>query len=45
VQTVDAEIKVGIPLIGGKVEAIIGSALGRVLKIQQRVGGEWLTEG
>jgi len=45
VQTVHAEIKVGIPLIGGKVEAIIGSALGRVLKIQQRVGGEWLAEG
>jgi len=45
VQTVDAEIKVGIPLIGSKVEAIIGSALGRVLKIQQRVGGEWLAEG
>jgi hypothetical protein len=38
-------IKVGIPLVGGKVETIIGSALGRVLKVQQRVGAEWLAEG
>ncbi|HEY3014257.1 MAG TPA: DUF2505 domain-containing protein [Nocardioides sp.] len=45
VQTVDAVIKVGIPLVGGKVETIIGSALGRVLKVQQRVGAEWLAEG
>ena len=42
VQTVDAEIKVSIPLIGGKVEKIIGSALGSVLKTQQSVGADWL---
>lgn len=42
VQTVDAEIKVKVPLIGGQVEKMIGSVLGSVLKLQQRVGREWL---
>jgi hypothetical protein len=42
VQTVDAEVKVSIPLVGGKVEKIICSALGHVLTVQQRVGADWL---
>lgn len=42
VQSVDAEVKVSIPLVGGKVEKIIGSALGHVLKVQERVGADWL---
>lgn len=42
VQTVDADIKVSIPLVGGKVESLIGSAVGSVLKTQQRVGADWL---
>jgi hypothetical protein len=42
-QTVEAEIKVGVPLVGGKIEALIGSGLGHVLKVQARVGADWLT--
>jgi hypothetical protein len=41
-QTVDADIKVGIPLIGGKVEKLIGQVLGNLLKLQERVGNDWL---
>jgi hypothetical protein len=43
IQTVEAEIKVGVPLVGGKIEALIGSGLGHVLKVQARVGADWLT--
>jgi len=43
VQTVDAEIKVSIPLLGGKIEKLIGSVLGHVLKIQAAKAGEWLS--
>lgn len=43
VQTVDAEIKVKVPLVGGQVEKLIGKVLGNVLKLQERVGRDWLT--
>ena len=42
VQSVDADIKVKIPLIGGKVEKLIGQVLGNLLKLQGRVGNDWL---
>lgn len=42
-QTVEADIKVGVPLVGSKIEAMIGSGLGHVLKVQARVGADWLT--
>jgi len=42
-QTVEADIKVGVPLVGSKIEALIGSGLGHVLKVQARVGADWLT--
>ena len=42
VQTVDADIKVKIPLLGGKVEKLIGQVLGNLLKLQGRVGNDWL---
>ena len=42
VQAVEAEIKANIPLFAGAVEAVIGRALGRVLKIQEQVGADWL---
>lgn len=42
VQTVDADIKVGIPLVGGKIEKLIGSAVGSVLRTQESVGADWL---
>jgi len=42
VQTTEAEIKVGIPLLGGKVETLLGKVLGNLLKLQGRVGADWL---
>jgi len=43
IQTVEATIKVGVPLVGGKIEALIGSGMGHVLKVQARVGADWLS--
>lgn len=45
VETVDADITVRIPFLGGRLEAVIGRVLGHVLKIQaaavtQRLGPE-----
>ena len=40
-QTVDAQIKVSIPLLGGKIEKLIGSVLGHVLKIQAAQAATW----
>ena len=42
VQTTEAEIKVGIPLLGGRVETLLGKVLGNLLKLQGRVGADWL---
>jgi hypothetical protein len=42
-QTVEADIRVGVPIIGAKIEALIGSGLGHVLKVQARVGADWLS--
>lgn len=42
VQIVDATIKVGIPLLGGQLETLLGRILGHVLKVQREVGNELL---
>lgn len=42
VQTTEAEIKVAIPLLGGKVETLLGRILGHLLKLQGRLGADWL---
>lgn len=42
VQTVTADISVGLPLVGGRIERMIGQILGNVLKLQARVGNAWL---
>jgi hypothetical protein len=42
VQTTDAEITVKVPLIGGRVETLMGKILGNVLKVQGRLGADWL---
>lgn len=42
VQTVDAEIKVAIPLLGGRIEKLIGQLLGNALKLQARLAAERL---
>lgn len=41
-ETVEAEVKVAIPLIGGKLEDFIGGMLLRALKAENRVGRKWL---
>lgn len=42
VQTVDAEVKVHLPLVGGRIETMICQVLGNLLKLQGRVGERWL---
>lgn len=42
VQVVDAEIKVGVPIVGGKVEKLIGQIMGNLLKLQAKLANERL---
>ena len=42
VETVEGEIKVKIPMIGGKLEALIGDLLTAALTTEERVGKAWL---
>lgn len=44
-ETVDVEVKVNIPLVGGKLETFIGDMLLRALKAENKVGLRWLAEG
>lgn len=41
-EKVDADIKVNIPLLGGKLEKLIGDLLESALRSEQRVGEAWL---
>jgi len=41
-ETVDLEVKVSIPLVGGKIEGLIGDLLVKALKAENRAGREWL---
>lgn len=43
-ETVEVEVKVNIPLIGGKLEGFIGDMLLRALKAENKVGVRWLAE-
>lgn len=43
-ETVDVQVKVSIPLIGGKLEDFIGGMLLRALKAENKVGITWLAE-
>lgn len=45
VETVAVEVKVNIPLIGGKLEDFIGGMLLRALKAENKVGLDWLARG
>lgn len=45
VETVEVEVKVSIPLIGGKLEGFIGDMLLRALRAETKVGRDWLTPG
>ncbi|HSE69734.1 MAG TPA: DUF2505 domain-containing protein [Nocardioidaceae bacterium] len=42
VQTVEGELKVHIPLVGGKLEKLIADLLASALRAEQRVGTAWL---
>ena len=42
VQTYDLDIDVHMPLFGRKVEKLVGQVLGNLLKLQGRVGNDWL---
>jgi hypothetical protein len=42
VETVAVEIRVGVPLLGGKLERLIEEILLRALKKENQVGREWL---
>ncbi|KQP66541.1 MULTISPECIES: DUF2505 domain-containing protein [unclassified Nocardioides] len=41
-ETVDLEIKVGIPLVGGKIEGLVSDMLLKALKAENKVGREYL---
>jgi hypothetical protein len=43
VETVAGDIKVKIPMIGGKLEGLIGDLLGHALRAEERVARGWLT--
>jgi len=44
-ETVEAEVRVNIPLIGGKLEGFIGDMLVRALNAENKVGQGWLARG
>jgi hypothetical protein len=43
-ETVAVEVKVAIPLIGGKIEGFIGDMLVKALRAENKVGRQWLAE-
>lgn len=43
VETVEAEVKVHIPMIGGKLERLIADLLESALRSEQKVGEAWLS--
>jgi hypothetical protein len=44
IETVSGEIKVHIPLVGGKIEGLIAELLEHALRAEQRVGTAWLAD-
>lgn len=42
-ETVEIEVRVSVPLIGGKLEGFIGDMLLRALNAENKVGREWLS--
>lgn len=41
-ESIEGDLKVNIPLVGGKLEKLIGELLGDALKHEERVGRAWL---
>lgn len=44
VETVSGEIKVHIPVVGGKLESLVANLLGDALDSEQKVGRRWLDQ-
>ena len=42
-ETVELDVSVKIPLVGGKVEAMIADMIGHALDVEHQVGVEWLS--
>ena len=42
-ETVDLDISVGIPLVGGKIEGVVADMLLKALRTEQRVGRDYLS--
>jgi hypothetical protein len=42
VETVDGEVKVRVPLVGGKLESLVGDLFRAALGAEERVGRAWL---
>ena len=42
-ETVDLDIKVGIPLVGGKIEGLVADMLLKALRTEQKVGRDYLS--
>src|SRR6266498_3567651 len=43
-QVVDAEVKVGIPLIGGKIEKVVAEQVTKLLAAEAEYAEKWLAE-
>lgn len=43
-EVVEVEVKASIPLIGGKIEGLIGDMLGKALRAENKVGRDWLAK-
>ncbi len=43
VETVDLSVKVGMPLVGGKIEELIAGLLTKGFRAENKVGQKWLT--
>lgn len=43
-EVVAVEVKASIPLVGGKIEGVIGDMLGKALRAENKVGRDWLAE-
>lgn len=41
-ETVDLTVKVGVPIVGSRIEGLIADLLLKALRIEERVGREWL---
>ncbi|MFL6061552.1 MAG: DUF2505 domain-containing protein [Marmoricola sp.] len=41
-EVVAVEVKASIPLVGGKIEGLIGDMLGKALRAENKVGRDWL---